>query len=144
MGTKTKEKNWHRSSYRGYWDWKSNKFKVTHRKPLRCPYCGKEMVFVSPIFYEYKSSRDWFWCCQECGLELPNSSEFSKDFLDHARKEHRKRLEKTMKRAKNEFEEAKKLYEAYGKYFTKREKRDRLIESIEEHGKEKPRCDTLL
>jgi len=125
--------DWYQSNYRGHWDWTSNKFIVDHKEPLRCPYCGNEMGFATPIFYEYKPSSDWYWACHVCGLTLPNRNSFSEGDLDRARKKHRKNLEEKMREAKEKYEETKKLYENYGKNFTAEEKRRVLIETIEEH-----------
>lgn len=129
--------NWHHSNYRGYRDWDTDKYVVLHDTPVRCPYCGKEMGFASPIFYEYHTS-DWYWYCSECGMKLPNDREFPKDKLDKARKNWRKHLKEEMDEAKGRYQGLKKLYEAYGRYYTPEEKRERLIETIEEHETTKP------
>lgn len=130
---KRKRPNWYSSHYRGYYDYKTGKKIIKHRKPLRCPYCGKEMNFDTPIFYESHQS-DWYWYCTECGLRLPNESNFPKERLDEIRKKYREYLEKEMQEAKVKFERVKKLYNSYSRYFTPEEKRERLIETIEEHG----------
>jgi len=133
MVKEKKEKpDWYRSDYRGSWDWNTNMYKVAHEKRLRCPYCGKEMHFASPIFYEYRSS-DWYWFCEECALQLPNKGNFTEEELDAARIRYRLSLEKEMKEAKAKYERTKNLYNAYGRYFTPEEKRKRLIETIEKH-----------
>lgn len=124
--------SWYRSRYRGYKDFDTDKFVVTHDKPLRCPYCGKEMGFATPIFYEYHTS-DWYWYCTECNLQIGNVSEVSEKDLDKMRRAYRERLGRDMQESKMRYESLKNLYNAYGKYFTPEEKRDRLIETIEEH-----------
>jgi len=129
--TKKKKPTWYASSYRGTWNWKRNKADVLHKKPLRCPYCGKVMNFYTPSFYGSNSS-DWYWECPVCLLSMPNKREFSEEELDNTRQKRRKTLEEQMKGAKMKFKRLKKIYECYGKHFTAKEKRDRLIETIEE------------
>lgn len=124
--------NWYSSHYRGEWDFDNNKQIIHNKKPLRCPYCGHDMDFASPIFYQYKQS-DWYWFCPECGLRLPNSWGFKKEDLDKARKRWRKHLLDEMNKAEERYKGLKNLYKKYGLYFTPEEKRERLIETIEEH-----------
>lgn len=124
--------NWHSSHYRGEWDTNTGKMVIKNEKPIRCPYCGKEMDFATPHFYESHQS-DYYWFCIDCGLRLGNKWDFSKEDLDRARKRWRKHLQTEMNVSKSTYERLKKLYNAYGRYYTPEEKRDLLIESIEEH-----------
>ena len=90
------------------------------------------MDFATPHFYESHQS-DYYWFCTECALKLPNRWDFSKEDLDLARKRWRSQLSKDMESHKERYKTLKKLYNAYGRYYTPEEKRDLLIESIEEH-----------
>lgn len=128
---KQERPDWYSSSYRGYYDFDKGKVIITHKKPLRCPYCGFTMNFASPIFYQY-SKNSWYWFCMKCNMRLPNKASFSKRKLDSARKRWREHLKTEMKEAKEKYLRLKNLYNQYGRYYTPKEKRERLIESIEE------------
>jgi len=67
-------------------------------------------------------------------MSLPNQLDFRPEFLEGARKNYRKHLKNEMENTKGKFDRLKNLYNQYGVYFTKEEKRDRLIETIEEQG----------
>lgn len=134
---KKKDKpGWHSSKWRGEYSLEKKKFITYHEKPLRCPFCGHEMIFCLFFGYEIHSS-DWFWECPICGLRMPNKKDFSVSELSSARKKWRKHLEKGMKEAKEKYQRLQKLYKSYGRYFTSEEKRDRLIETIEKHNPKK-------
>jgi len=126
-----KSPSWYASNYRGSWDWEKNKRNVLHEKPLRCPYCGKTLEFYTQSYYGSHSS-DWYWECAVCHLRLPNRREFPEEELTRIRKHYRESLEKQMKEFKKKYKVLREIYDFYGKYFTPKEKRDRLIEAIEE------------
>lgn len=134
---KEERPDWYSSDYRGRYDFDKGKTIVRHKKPLRCPYCGHIMNFASPVFYEYSPHRDWYWFCMNCGLRLPNKEDFSKDDLAKARKHWRNYLKKEMNVAKAKYLKLKNLYNQFGQYFTPKEKRETLVEAIEEQEPQK-------
>lgn len=128
-----KRPDWYSSEYRSKWDWETNKSIVLHEKPLRCPYCGYDMNFVTWSGYEVHSS-DWYWVCRECNLRLPNRKEFSQSFLDMARMGYREQLQKKLVETKSKLKNLRNLYKKYGSHFTPEEKTKYLVETIEKQG----------
>lgn len=127
--------SWHSSAYyKAHYNSKTKK----ELKPLRCPYCGSEMSFSNEIIYGGSPRTDWYWFCPTCRLTLPNLENFEKKFLITVSKKWRETLKRRLKKIRNEYFETKKLYIAFGKNFTPEEKRERLIEKIEEHTPEEP------
>jgi len=128
----SKKPSWYFSRWRGKYNWKTHKWEVKHETPLRCPYCGSKMSFK--VFSSYQAhSSDWYWLCPLCFLRLPNKADFNEEELTKARKKWRKKLKEKIKKLEAELSLYLKLYKCYGKYFTPEEKRDRLIETIEEN-----------
>lgn len=129
--TNKERPSWYASNYRGGYNWKSNKPEIYHKAPIRCPYCGFTMDFCHWFGYEVRS-RGWYWQCPKCFLRLPNLRDFEKKRLDQARRRYRKQLQESMEKAREKYKRLKNLYNQYGRYFTPEEKRNRLIETIEE------------
>jgi len=134
---KREEPTWFGSRYRGSYDYEKKKRIILHEKPLRCPYCGTVMVFNIVSGYETHAS-DSYWICGTCYLRLGNRKEFSRETLDDIRHHWRRTLLKGMKESKDKYYYRKKQYETYGVNFTLKEKKERLVETIELHTKEEP------
>lgn len=131
-----KRPDWHTSDYYSKYNYETKKEEILHDFPPRCPFCGNEMSFILVTGYETHSS-DSYWICPSCSLTIGNRSDFSEEYLTKARKRWRQELERIMNESKERYERTKKLYNQYGRYFTAEEKRDRLIETIEEHKPER-------
>ena len=127
--------SWYGSRYRGSYDYDTEKRIILHKKPLRCPYCGTVMTFNIVTGYETHAS-DSYWICGTCYLRWGNKKEFSKAHLDNIRHHWRETLLKGMKESKDRYYHRKKQYETYGVNFTPKEKKERLLETIESHTKE--------
>jgi len=111
--------------------YESSKYYQENKKVLTCPFCGSEMYFFAPIYYEYSPRSDWFWECRECGLRLRNDS-FSENFLTQIRKEYKKNLKKELKETEEKRGILKERLSKWGKFMSEKEKVKLLAEKLEE------------
>jgi len=81
-------------------DWEMSAYK----KPMKCPFCGFDMTFNHPIFYEYRTS-DWYWICHQCGFALPNESKFNGMRMKKAIQKYEEELTQIWKESKAKCDE---------------------------------------